>query len=334
MSTKITVIPGDGIGPEIMTATLRCLDALDCDFEYEFKQAGLVALDESGELVPQDTLDSIRANRIALKGPLTTPVGEGFRSINVSLRKEFDLYANVRPVISMPGTRSRYEDIDIITVRENTQGAYLAAGSRISDDGETAESKMVVTRKGCARVSRYAFELARSAGRKKVTIVHKANILKTVSGMFLDIAREVAREYPDIEAEEMIVDATCMKLVMNPWQFDVIVTTNLFGDIISDLCAGLIGGLGLAPGANIGDGAAMFEAVHGSAPDIAGLHIANPCALILSAAQMLAHLRMDERARKLRTAIRATIVAGDRITPDLGGHGDTVSFADAIIDRL
>ncbi len=334
MSTKITVIPGDGIGPEIMTATLRCLDALDCGFEYEFKQAGLVALDESGELVPQDTLDSIRANRIALKGPLTTPVGEGFRSINVSLRKEFDLYANVRPVISMPGTRSRYEDIDIITVRENTQGAYLAAGSRISDDGETAESKMVVTRKGCARVSRYAFELARSAGRKKVTIVHKANILKTVSGMFLDIAREVAREYPDIEAEEMIVDATCMKLVMNPWQFDVIVTTNLFGDIISDLCAGLIGGLGLAPGANIGDGAAMFEAVHGSAPDIAGLHIANPCALILSAAQMLAHLRMDERARKLRAAIRATIVAGDRITPDLGGHGDTVSFADAIIDRL
>ncbi len=334
MSTKITVIPGDGIGPEIMTATLRCLDALDCGFEYEFKQAGLVALDESGELVPQDTLDSIRANRIALKGPLTTPVGEGFRSINVSLRKEFDLYANVRPVISMPGTRSRYEDIDIITVRENTQGAYLAAGSRISDDGETAESKMVVTRKGCARVSHYAFELARSTGRKKVTIVHKANILKTVSGMFLDIAREVAREYPDIEAEEMIVDATCMKLVMNPWQFDVIVTTNLFGDIISDLCAGLIGGLGLAPGANIGDGAAMFEAVHGSAPDIAGLHIANPCALILSAAQMLAHLRMDERARKLRTAIRATIVAGDRITPDLGGHGDTVSFADAIIDRL
>jgi len=334
MSIKITVIPGDGIGPEIMTATLRCLDALDCGFEYEFKQAGLVALDESGELVPQGTLDSIRANRLVLKGPLTTPVGEGFRSINVSLRKEFDLYANVRPVISMPGTRSRYEDIDIITVRENTQGAYLAADSRISDDGETAESKMVVTREGCARVTRYAFELARSAGRKKVTIVHKANILKTVSGMFLDIAREVALQYPEIEAEEMIVDATCMKLVMNPWQFDVIVTTNLFGDIISDLCAGLIGGLGLAPGANIGDSAAMFEAVHGSAPDIAGLHIANPCALILSAAQMLTHLGMDERARKLRAAIRATIVAGDRITPDLGGHGDTVSFADAIIDRL
>lgn len=334
MSTKITVIPGDGIGPEIMKATLRCLDALDCEFEYEFKQAGLAALDESGELVPQATLDSIRQNRVVLKGPLTTPVGGGFRSINVSLRKEFDLYANVRPVISMPGTRSRYEDIDIITVRENTQGAYLAADSRVSEDGEVAESKMVVTRAGCARVTRYAFELARSAGRKKVTIVHKANILKTVSGMFLDIAREVAKEYPDIESEEMIVDATCMKLVMNPWQFDVIVTTNLFGDIISDLCAGLIGGLGLAPGANIGDGAAMFEAVHGSAPDIAGLHIANPCALILSAAQMLTHLGMEDRASKLRVAIRTTIVAGDRVTPDLGGHGDTMSFADAIIDHL
>lgn len=334
MSTKITVIPGDGIGPEIMTATLRCLDALGCDFEYEFKQAGLVALDECGELIPRDTLESIRKNRLVLKGPLTTPVGEGFSSINVSLRKEFDLYANVRPVISMPGTRSRYEDINIITVRENTQGAYLAADSKISDDGETAESKMVVTRAGCARVVHYAFQMARLAGRKKVTIVHKANILKTVSGMFLDIGREVAAEYPDIETEEMIVDATCMKLVMNPWQFDVIVTTNLFGDIISDLCAGLVGGLGLAPGANIGDGAAMFEAVHGSAPDIAGLHIANPCALILSGAQMLTHLGMDERANKLRMAIRATIVAGDRVTPDLGGHGDTMSFADAIIDQL
>ena len=334
MSTKITVIPGDGIGPEIMTATLRCLDALNCDFEYEFKQAGLVALSESGELVPQETLESIRQNRIVLKGPLTTPVGEGFSSINVSLRKEFDLYANVRPVISMPGTRSRYEDVDIITVRENTQGAYLAAGSKLSEDGETAESKMVVTRKGCARVTRYAFEMARAAGRKKVTIVHKANILKVVSGMFLDVSREVAREYPDIESEEMIVDATCMKLVMNPWQFDVIVTTNLFGDIISDLCAGLIGGLGLAPGANIGDGAAMFEAVHGSAPDIAGLHIANPCALILSGAQMLTHLGLDDRAQKLRAAIRATIVAGDRTTPDLGGHGNTVSMADAVIDRI
>ncbi len=334
MSVKITVIPGDGIGPEIMTATLRCLDALDCGFEYEFRQAGLVALDESGELLPRDTLASIRRNRIALKGPLTTPVGQGFTSINVGLRREFDLYANVRPVVSMPGTRSRYEDIDIITVRENTQGAYLAEGSKISADGETAESKMVVTRSGCARITRYAFELARSAGRNKVTIVHKANILKTVSGMFLEVAREVAAKYPDIKHDEMIVDATCMKLVMNPWQFDVIVTTNLFGDIISDLCAGLIGGLGLAPGANIGDQAAIFEAVHGSAPDIAGQHIANPGALMLGAAQMLTHLGMDDHATKLRRALRETIVAGDRVTPDLGGHGNTLSITAAIIERL
>lgn len=334
MSTKITVIPGDGIGPEIMTATLRCLDALKCDLEYEFRQAGLVALEESGNLIPDDTLESIRNNKIALKGPLTTPVGQGFTSINVGLRKEFDLYANVRPVISMPGTRSRYEDIDIITVRENTQGAYLAADSKVSEDGQKAESKMVVTRDGCARVTHYAYKLARSAGRKKVTIVHKANILKAVSGMFLDVAREVAAEYPDIETEEMIVDATCMKLVMDPWQFDVIVTTNLFGDIISDLCAGLIGGLGLAPGANIGEDAAMFEAVHGSAPDIAGKQIANPAALMLGAAQMLTHLGMHQRAEKLRKAIRDTIAAGDRVTPDLGGQGNTVSITDAIVERL
>lgn len=334
MSTKITLIPGDGIGPEIMTATLRCLDALECDFEYEYRQAGLVALEESGTLDPEETLQSIRANRVALKGPLTTPVGQGFTSINVGLRKEFDLYANVRPVISMPGTRSGFEGIDIITVRENTQGAYLAADSKVSEDGETAESKMVVTRTGCARVTHYAFKLARSAGRKKVTIVHKANILKAVSGMFLDVAREVAAEYPDIEHDEMIVDATCMKLVMDPWQFDVIVTTNLFGDIISDLCAGLVGGLGLAPGANIGEDAAIFEAVHGSAPDIAGQNIANPAALMLGAAQMLTHLGMHDRAEKLRKAIRDTIGAGDRVTPDLGGTGNTVSITDAIVERL
>ena len=270
MSQKISIIPGDGIGPEIMKATLRTLDAMQLDLEYEFVEAGLVALEQVGELLPKSTLESVARNRILLKGPLTTPVGKGFRSLNVTLRKEFDLYANVRPVISMPGTRSHFGDIDIITVRENTQGAYLAADAAISDDGTRAESKMVVTRDGCTRIAEYAYELARSAGRKKVTIVHKANILKHVSGMFLDIARDVAAVYPDIETEEMIVDATCMKLVMNPWQFDVIVTTNLFGDIISDLCAGLVGGLGLAPGANIGEHAAMFEAVHGSAPDIAG----------------------------------------------------------------
>jgi isocitrate dehydrogenase (NAD+) len=336
MSTTISVIPGDGIGPEIMDATLRVLDALDAGFKYEFVAAGLAALEQGGELLPQETLDSITRNRVLLKGPLTTPVGKGFRSLNVTLRREFDLYANVRPVVSMPGTRSHFVGVDLITVRENTEGAYLAADAAISEDGQTASSKMVVTREGCARISRYAYELARREQRSKVTIVHKANILKHVSGMFLDVAREVARNYPGIETEEMIVDATCMKLVMNPWQFDVIVTTNLFGDIISDLCAGLVGGLGLAPGANIGDQASMFEAVHGSAPDIAGQKIANPCALMLAAAQMLAHLGMEPRARRLRTAIRDTLKKGDleRMTPDVGGHGTTGTMTDAIVEQI
>lgn len=334
MPTKITVIPGDGIGPEITQATLRVLDALDAGFEYEEALAGLAAMDAHGDLIPDTTLESIARNKIVLKGPLTTPVGKGFRSINVTLRKEFDLYANVRPVVSLPGTRSHFENIDIITVRENTEGAYLAADAHVSEDGKQAESKTIVTRKGCERITRYAFEMAQREGRKKVTIVHKANILKAVSGMFLDVAREVSGDYPDIESSEMIVDATCMKLVMDPWQFDVIVTTNLFGDIISDLCAGLVGGLGLAPGANIGKNAAMFEAVHGSAPDIAGQGIANPCALMLAAAQMLAHLDMEPRARRLRQAIRDTLEARDRVTPDVGGNGTTRSMADAIVERI
>jgi isocitrate dehydrogenase (NAD+) len=334
MSKIISVVSGDGIGPEIMKSTIRVLDALDCGLEYEYVDAGLDALDKHGDLLPAHTLESIRNNRVALKGPLTTPIGMGFRSINVTLREIFDLYANVRPVLSVPGTRARYEDVDIITVRENTEGAYLAADAQLSEDGNTAESKMVITRKGSERVTRYAFELARRAGRKKVTLVHKANILKTVSGLFLEVAREVAGSYPDIACEEMIVDATCMKLVMNPHQFDVIVTTNLFGDIISDLCAGLVGGLGLAPGANIGSDVAIFEAVHGSAPDIAGKKIANPCALLLSSAQMLSHLGMQDRATQLHSAITGAIKAGDRTTPDLGGTGNTESFTDAIIERI
>jgi len=334
MSQIITVIAGDGIGPEIMEATLQTLDALECGLAYEFVDAGLVALEKSGDLLPETTLESIRRNGIALKGPLTTPIGKGFRSVNVSLRVAFELYANVRPVISMPGTRARYENVDIITVRENTEGAYLAADAMVSEDGSRAESKMVITRKGSERVTRYAFELARREGRKKVTLVHKANILKAVSGLFLDVSREVSGEYPDIICEEMIVDACCMKLVMDPHQFDVIVTTNLFGDIISDLCAGLIGGLGLAPGANIGEHAAMFEAVHGSAPDIAGKHIANPCALMLAAAMMLTHLGQVDKARRLRAAIVDTMASGDRVTPDLGGSGKTPEFAAAIIERI
>ena len=333
-TTTIAVIPGDGIGPEIMRATLRVLDALDVGLEYDVVEAGLAAQEKFGDLLPAATIEAIAKHRVALKSPLTTPVGEGFTSINVTLRKRFDLYANVRPAISFPATKSRYENIDILTVRENTEGAYIGEGQQVSADGDTATLTQKITRKGSERIVRYAFDLARSAGRKKVTIVHKANILKSTSGLFLKIAREVSAHYPEIEHNEMIVDNTCMQLVLNPWQFDVIVTTNLFGDIISDLCAGLVGGLGLAPGANIGSDAAIFEAVHGSAPDIAGKGIANPCALLLGACQMLGHLGHEDQAGRVRAAIRATMAARDRVTPDIGGSGSTDSFADAIIERL
>jgi len=334
MSKTIAVIRGDGIGPEIMHATLRVLDMLDTGLNYEFVEAGVSALEKCGELLPAATLESIARHRIALKSPLSTPIGGGFASLNVELRKRFDLYANVRPAITIPGTKSRYEGIDIITVRENTEGAYIGEGQNLSADGETATLTQKVTRRGSERIARYAFDLARNVGRKKVTIVHKANILKSTSGLFLKVAREVAAQYPDIVCNEMIVDNTCMQLVMNPHQFDVIVTTNLFGDIISDLCAGLVGGLGVAPGANIGVDAAIFEAVHGSAPDIAGKGIANPCALLLAACQMLDHLGMQPLALRLRLAIRATLLAKDRVTPDLGGSGSTETFADALIERV
>ncbi len=334
MSRTIAVIRGDGIGPEIMRATLRVLDELRVGLEYEFVEAGLSARQSCGELLPVSTLESIAKHRVALKSPLTTPISGGFASLNVELRKRFDLYANLRPVVSFPGTKSRYEDIDIITVRENTEGAYLSEGQSLSEDGETAISMIKNTRRGSERIVRYAFDLAKRLGRKKVTAVHKANIIKTASGLFLDVARTVARDYPRIEYNEMIVDNTCMQLVMRPEQFDVIVTTNLFGDIISDLCAGLVGGLGMAPGANIGTEAAIFEAVHGSAPDIAGKGIANPCALLLAAGQMLDHLGHVDAARRLRSVIRETLAAKDRVTADLGGNGTTESFTDALIERL
>ena len=334
MSHTIAVIRGDGIGPEIVDSVLRVLDALDAGLSWDYVDAGVAAQQATGELLPQATLDAISRHRIALKGPLMTPVGGGFSSLNVELRKRFDLYANVRPAITFPGTKARYEDIDIITVRENTEGAYGSEGQTLSADGEVAQSLIRNTRHGCERIVRYAFEMARRQGRRKVTAVHKANIMKTTSGLFLRIARDIAREYADIAFNEMIVDNTCMQLVMNPHQFDVIVTTNLFGDIISDLCAGLVGGLGLAPGANIGTEVAIFVAVHGSAPDIAGKGIANPCALLLGAAQMLGHIGMEARARRVRDAIRATLEARDRVTPDLGGNGTTTTFTDALIERL
>ncbi|MCF7719648.1 isocitrate dehydrogenase [Aeromonas jandaei] len=330
----ITVIPGDGIGPSIIESAIQILTHAGCDFEYEYADAGLVALEKHGELLPQATLDLIEKNKVTLKGPLTTPVGGGFTSINVSLRKKFNLYANVRPVISFKGTKSRYENIDIITVRENTEGMYSGAGQKRSDDNKSAEAMSIITREGAERIVKFAFELARQEGRKKVTIIHKANILKSTSGLFLEVAREIASHYPDIQSEEMIVDAACMNLVMYPERFDVMVTTNLFGDILSDLCAGLVGGLGMAPGANIGDGAAIFEAVHGSAPDIACKNIANPTSVILASIQMLEYLGMQDKAERIREAVRTTIESGDRVTRDLGGSASTSEFTQAIIERL
>lgn len=335
MTQTITIIRGDGIGPEIMEAALHVLDAMDLGLKYEEADAGMVALEKHGELIPQATMESIQRNKVALKSPLTTPVGGGFSSINVELRRRFDLYANVRPAKSFPNTKSRFPSgVDLITVRENTEGAYSGEGQEVSEDGATATLVQKITRKGSERIVRYAFDLARSTGRKKVTVVHKANILKSTSGLFLKVAREVAAQYPEIECNELIVDNCCMQLVMKPEQFDVIVTTNLFGDIISDLCAGLVGGLGLAPGANIGADAAIFEAVHGSAPDIAGKGVANPCALLLAAGQMLDHLGMPEKATALRAAIVDTLEAKDSLTPDLGGSGNTMSFAKAIASRI
>ena len=330
----ITVIKGDGIGPSIIDSALEILKAAGCDFDYEFVDAGLAALEKTGELLPQETIDTIAKNKITLKGPLTTPVGEGFTSINVTLRKQFGLYANVRPVKSFVGTKARYDDIDIITIRENTQGMYSGAGQVVSEDRNEAEAKSVITREGAEKIVTFAYELAVREGRKKVTAVHKANILKSTSGLFLKVAREVAERYPQIESTEMIVDATCMKLVMTPEEFDVVVTTNLFGDILSDLCAGLVGGLGMAPGANIGEDAAIFEAVHGSAPDIAGKNLANPTSVILASIQMLEHLNMGDTAERIRSAVADVIKSGDRTTRDLGGSHGTTDFTQSVIDRL
>ena len=331
---SITVIPGDGIGPSIVAAAIRILDSAGCNFHYDYADAGLLALEKHGELLPQATLDLIARNKIALKGPLTTPIGGGFTSVNVALRKYFNLYANLRPVVSFEGTKSRFDNIDIITIRENTEGMYSGAGQIRAADNNSAEAMSIVTREGAARISEFAYQLAVKEGRKKVTIVHKANILKSTSGLFLEVAREVALRYPQIETNEMIVDAVCMNLVMYPERFDVIVTTNLFGDIISDLCAGLIGGLGMAPGANIGNEVAIFEAVHGSAPDIAGQNIANPCSVILAAIQLLEHLGQQDKAERIRNAVRKTIKEGKTVTRDLGGTASTTEFTDAIIANL
>lgn len=330
----ITIIPGDGIGPAIMQSAIQVLEQVGCGFHYEYADAGLTALENHGELLPETTLQAIERNHIVLKGPLTTPIGKGFSSINVDLRQRFQLYANVRPVLSFAGTQARYQDIDIVTVRENTEGMYSGRGQLVSDDDTLAEALSVITRGGAERILRFAYEFARREQRRKVTVVHKANILKSTSGLFLRIAREIARDFDEIETEEMIVDNTCMQLVMNPQQFDVIVTTNLFGDILSDLCAGLVGGLGMAPGANIGADIAIFEAVHGSAPDIAGMDIANPTSLILASCMMLDHLEMEDKSGCIREALRNQIASGDSVTRDLGGTAGTKGFTDALLQRL
>ena len=336
MGTPVTLIPGDGIGPSIASATVRILEAAGADLQFDSQCAGMAGVAKYGDPMPEATLDSIRRTRIALKGPLETPVGEGFRSINVALRTTFDLYANVRPAHTIV-RGGRYAGIDIVLVRENTEGLYVGIEHYIrigSDPRAAAESMAIITREGSDRIVRYAFEYAMKHGRKKVTLVHKANILKFSQGLFLDVGRMVAREYANIEFNEMIVDAAAMNLVLHPEKFDVIVTTNLFGDILSDLISGLVGGLGLAPGANIGLGGAIFEAVHGTAPDIAGKGVANPGALILAACMMLEYMNDGERAARVRHALEATIRDGVTITGDLGGTATTDQFTDAIIARL
>jgi len=333
---EATLIAGDGIGPEITAATLLVLDAVGVRFDWDEEYGGMSALEKAGTPLPNATLDSIRHTRLALKGPLTTPIGGGYRSVNVALRQEFDLYANVRPAKTIvPG--GRYQGVDLVIIRENTEGLYVGLDHtfRVGDDPKAvAQATSVMTRDGCRRICRYAFEYAKTHGRKKVTIVHKANILKATSGLFLETGHQVAREYEGVIAsEDKIVDNTAMQLVINPQQFDVIVTTNLFGDILSDLTAGLVGGLGLAPGANIGTKAAIFEAVHGSAPDIAGQGIANPTAHMLAAAMMLDHLGEQAAGDRMRRAIETTIVQDNVRTRDLGGRASTTEFARAVAAR-
>ena len=337
MSRSVTLIPGDGIGPSITEATVRLLDAARADITWDRQLAGAAAVAAVNDPIPEATLDSIRRTKLALKGPLETAVGKGFRSINVALRQAFDLYANVRPAKTVI-TGLKFSGVDIVLVRENTEGLYIGIENyvKIGDDAHAAAQSMaVVTRYGAERIIRYAFEYAKAHGRKKVTLVHKANILKYSQGLFLETGRAIAKEYAgSLACEEKIVDACAMELVMRPERFDVIVTTNLFGDILSDLTSGLVGGLGLTPGANIGKDAAIFEAVHGTAPDIAGKGIANPTAVMLAACQMLDHMGEGERASRVKTAIEQTLLDRKTVTADVGGSATTDQFTDAVIARL
>ena len=333
MPHRVTLIPGDGIGPELAEATRRVLDASGVAFDWEVVEAGEAVMAEHGTPLPAHVLESIRRNRVALKGPITTPVGEGFRSVNVTLRQALNLYANLRPARSIQGLETRYEDVDLVIVRENTEDLYAGIEHMVGPDA--AESIKIITRAASERVTRFAFEYAVANDRHKVTAVHKANIMKLSDGLFLESARTVAKEYEGrVEFEDRIVDNMCMQLVQKPELYDVLVLPNLYGDIVSDLAAGLVGGLGVAPGANIGTEAAVFEPVHGSAPKYAGQDRANPTALILSGVLMLRHLGEQAAAERVETALRAVIAEGRTVTYDLGGTAGTAAFADAIIERL
>jgi isocitrate dehydrogenase (NAD+) len=334
MATPVTLIRGDGIGPEVVDAAARCIEATGAAIQWEPMEAGAGAIPTHGSPLPDATVQSIRKNRLCLKGPLATPIGGGYRSVNVALRQEFDLYANVRPARSFAGLVTRYENVDMIVVRENTQGEYSGIEHYIDPTKNAAEAISIITRFGSDRIIRFAFEHARAHGRKRVTLVHKANILKMTSGLFLQVGREIALAYKDIEFTDIIVDNCAMQLVRDPTRFDIIVTTNLFGDILSDLTAGLVGGLGLVPGANIGEDVGIFEAVHGTAPDIAGKGIANPTAAVLAGAMMLERMGQKDRGARLEAAVRRVIGRGRDLTPDLGGRATTDGFAEQIVREL
>jgi isocitrate dehydrogenase (NAD+) len=328
----ITLIPGDGIGPEVTEATVRILEATGVKFEWERFAAGAGAYEIHGEYIPKELIKSIERNRVALKGPVTTPVGGGFASINVTLRQKFELFANFRPIKNLPGLETRYPNVDLIIIRENTEGLYVGLEHEVVPG--VIESLKVMTKKGCTRIAKFAFDYAHKHGRKKIHAIHKANIMKMSDGLFLKCARDVAKNFPDITYAEHIIDNTCMQLVMNPYQYDTLVMENLYGDIVSDLCAAFVGGLGLVPGANIGAEAAIFEAVHGSAPDIAGKDIANPTALLQSAILMLRHIDEEAAANKIQTALEKTYSAKKTLTRDVGGQAGTQAFADAVIANM
>jgi isocitrate dehydrogenase (NAD+) len=332
MTYRITLIPGDGIGPEVTQAAVRILEATGLKFEWETYHAGAEAYEKYHEYIPKELIQSIERTRVALKGPVTTPIGGGFASINVELRKRFELYANFRPIRNLPHIPTRYPDVDLIIVRENTEGLYSGIEHEVVPG--VVESLKIITAKASTRIARFAFEYARNNKRKKVHAIHKANIMKLSDGLFLRCSRDVAKEYPEISYGEHIVDNTCMQLVMNPYQYDMLLLENLYGDIISDLCAAFVGGLGFVPGANIGDECAIFEAVHGSAPDIAGKNIANPTAVIRSSLLMLRHIGEHEAALKIRNALEKVYRDRDKLTRDIGGKAGTSEFADHVIEAM